>query len=55
MLVEGMEQGAMSAAIPEVALLHGPEGGEAVFGVFIVAVLDGDAWLEDAIFGELVS
>lgn len=42
----------MPAAIPEVALLHGPEGGEAVFGVFVVAVLDGGVGLVDAVGGE---
>lgn len=54
MPVEGTQQEAVSAAIPEVALLHGPEGGKAVFGVFVVAVLDGGAWLEDAVVGKVV-
>jgi hypothetical protein len=50
--IEGVEQETVPAAIPEVTLLHGPEGGEAVFGVFVVAVLDGGGGLVDAVGGE---
>ena len=51
MAVEGMEQEPVPAAIPEVTLLHGPEGGEAVLGIFVVAVLDGGGGLVDAVVG----
>ena len=52
MAVEGMEQEPVPTAIPEVALLHGPEGGEAVFGVLVVAVLDGNTLIGYAVIGE---
>ena len=54
MAVEGMEQKPVPTAIPEVALLHGPEGGEAVFGVFVVTVLNGVIGIADAVIGELI-
>ena len=47
-----MEQKPVPSAIPEVTLLHGPKGGEAVFRVFIVAMLDGGGGLVDAVVGE---
>ena len=49
-----MQQEAMPAAIPEVARLHGPEGGEAVFGIFVIAVCDGDGGLMDAVLCKLI-
>lgn len=45
----------MPAAIPKVAPLHGPESGEAVFGVFFIGVLDGGSGFVDAVVGEGVA
>ncbi len=39
--IKRREQEAMPAAVPEVLLLHRPEGVEAGLGVFLIAVLDG--------------
>ena len=52
--VERIEQQPVLTEIPEVTLLHDPEGGEAVFGIFVVAVLDGAIGREDSIVGKSV-
>jgi hypothetical protein len=47
--VERGEQEAMTAAVPEVPLLHGPQGLEACLRVLFVAVLDTMGRAQDAL------
>ena len=54
MAVEGVKQKPVPPAIPKVPLLHSPEGGEAIFGIFVVAVLDGDDGFKNAVLGHSV-